>query len=186
MGSLNNGYISKSVTLIKSKFLIIIAVVLLIGTIATIYIISRPTLALYKFNSGLSIKFDLNKWRLIPNSSSGDTLENGTQNISIYLTSARPEDSSKTLTEIVGDRISLLNKQNIEVKKELIKINSLDFYRIEYKDIGDENVKPDESSISFVTIYNGTYTTIQIFYRIGSNLNEVNDIINTINTIQTN
>lgn len=141
---------------------------------------NKPTIALYKFNSGLTLNFDLNKWRLIPNSTSGDVIENENKSISIFLTAAELEDKSKTLDSIVTDRVSALNKQNISVTTTQLKINDLPFYRIEYTDTGDENIKPDEAGIGFVTLYNGTYTTIQIYYKINSDITEALDIVSSI------
>ncbi len=164
---------------IKVVLLLILGLGLILGIS---FMLNRPTQALYKFNSGLSLSFDLNKWRLTPNPSTGDTLENNTKDISIFLTGVQVEDKLLTLEDIVAQRISNLNKQNIQVNTSALEINGIPFFKIEYTDKGDENVKPDESGISFVTLYNSTYTTIQIFYKTDSELKDALDIVNSVSS----
>ncbi len=164
------------------KYRIALLVTLVVGAIIGGIVIfsNQPTIALYKFNSGLTLNFDLNKWRLIPNSTNGDIIESQNKDVSIFLTAAELEDKSKALDNIVTDRVSALNKQNISVTTTQIEINDLPFYKIEYTDTGDENIKPEEAGVGFVTLYNGTYTTIQIYYKTNSDITEALDIVSSV------
>lgn len=180
MASLNNEYISKPFALVKRYWLIILLAI--IGSLASgfVYNSTTSTTSIYKFNSGLSLSFDLEKWKLVPNSVSGDVLLNENEDVSILLTAVRPDNTSLALEEIVDSRIALINKENIEIAKSYVLINNLELIKIEIKDYGDENIITNQSSIIYAILHNGVYTTMQISFVDGASTEPALEIIDTL------
>lgn len=176
---MNNGYISGR-ALRYSLIGILITALALIG----VFLLSDSVISNYKFSAGLTLKFDLNKWRLVNQKDIGDLLINKNNDTYILLTAAKIDDSTETLELVTDSRLELLQKDNIKIEKEFLKINGLDFIKLDYKDYGDENIKSQTNLLGYSTLHNGTYITIQIFYSSLGNLNEALEVVNSITNDQ--
>lgn len=167
------------------KFKIVFfSLVLLLLTILLVTFINRTTFSLYRFATDLSFSFDLNKWRLSPNSSlGGSILTSEDSATSILITSARVENKELSLAEIVDQRVEVLRKDNISINVTPISFNGIDFYRIEYRDPGDENIISDQKNITFATLDEDIYITFQIFY---SNEESLRDVLAIFSTLKKN
>lgn len=161
---------------IKLSFLI----VLLIGVVVSaVFLTRKPPESIYRFNSGLHLSFNLNEWHIEKNPSLGDILQHDNKNLSIALTTASLE-TDEDLNTVVDSRLTLINKENVTFEKVNEEINGLKFVRVNYFDKGDENVNQQVKGVSFITIYNKIYTTIQIFYESSQDLEDALKVIRTV------
>jgi hypothetical protein len=162
-------------------FTVVILAMLIIVSFAY-YMVSnnKPSFTDFPIERQLNDKLKINyssKWNVTDNAGSGLLLENS-DSTKILITSVK-DSSSRTLDQIVDERISQL-KSILKIKSDTkTTINFLIFRRVEFSSQDDESF-PSDGVITYATVIDNIYTVATINFKPGTSIQEAENIIKTI------